>query len=150
MMAKFNQNDGLPPPSSKGRRGPEMMKEDPSIYSKLSKIAQGGGADEGSQGGMGGMPGMGGGGEGEASQHLMNGIQELIAAAKAHPQLGQLIMPLLQQLRSGMEGLGGGGMEESSPEMNSQQSTKKRKGPPKRERGNDNQPQPDENMDGSY
>lgn len=123
---QFDREPGLPPPMKGGRMGPEMMPEDTSIYSRLSKVANAGGAE-------GGMEGAGMGGEEAASQHLMNGIQELLAASQAHPQLAQLIMPLLQQLRDGMGALSSGG----PMPLESRQGPPKpqRKRPPKRERG---------------
>lgn len=98
-MAK--RDDGLPPPSRKGRMGPEMMDEDPAIVSKLSQLAE----QEGRGGGM-----MGGGGsEEQSAQLLMQGAQALMQAAQMNPALQQFVGQAVQILQQGVQQMAGGG-----------------------------------------
>lgn len=116
----------MPPPSKKGKRGPEMAEDDPSIMGKLDQLAQ-----RESQMGGGGM-GMGGGGEEQSAQLLMSGAQQMMQAAQMNPRLQPIIQQALQIVQAGVQELagGGGGMEGEAPKPE-----KKRMRPPKRESG---------------
>ena len=102
----------LPPPSSRGRRGPEMAEEKPSVVNKLSQLA-----------GAGGDPnaGQGMGDETQSLQLLMQGAQ-MMKAAQMNPKLQQIVMPALQMVQQGLGGggagddqMGGGGMRRMGP-----------------------------------
>jgi len=112
--------DRIPSPSKKGRRGPEMAEDDPSIVSKLDQLA----AQEG--GGGGGMGGMGGGSEEQSAQLLMSGAQQIMQAAQMNPRLQPIVKQALEVLQAGvqemaggemggMEGAGGGGGKRMRP-----------------------------------
>jgi len=113
------RDDGLPPPVGKGRRGPEMTPDNPSIYGKLEQLA-------GQQGGGRGM----GGGDQEAAQLLMSGAQQMMQAAQMKPELQPIITQALQIIQQGVSGLGGGG-EMGSEEAGGETKSKKRVKPPK-------------------
>jgi hypothetical protein len=124
------RDESIPSPSKKGRRGPEMIEDDPSIVSKLDQLA----AREG--GGMGGAPGGmgGGGGEEQSAQALMQGAQMIMQAAKMNPRLQPIVSQALQILQQGVQGLAGGGAEGGGME-GEPSGRRERPRPPKRERG---------------
>jgi len=122
------REDGLPPPSKKGRRGPEMAEDDPSIMGKLDQLAQ-----QDQMGGGGGM-GMGGGGEEQSAQLLMSGAQQMMQAAQMNPRLQPIIQQALQIIQAGVQELAGGGMG-GGMEGEAPKPEKKRMRPPKRESG---------------
>ncbi len=124
-MAERNR-EGLPPPTGKGRRGPEMMEEDPSIYGKLSQLASQEPPEVGGEGGAGG---------GDVQQLLMSGASQLMQAAKLHPALQEVVTQAISLLRQGIEGLAGGAETEvGGGEMRDggmmQQKGRERIGPP--------------------
>ncbi len=123
-MAERNR-EGLPPPTGKGRRGPEMMEEDPSIYGKLSQLASQEPPEVGGDGGAGG---------GDVQQLLMSGASQLMQAAKMHPALQEVVTQAISILRQGIEGLAGGGDGGAAPEIGGGEMKgggRQRIGPPK-------------------
>jgi len=125
------KDDRLPLPGRGARRGPEMAQEDPSIYGKLSSLAE----QEG--GGMGG--GMGGAGsEQQSAQLVMDGAGQLMQAARMNPTLAPFITQAIQIIQQGVQQLAGGqgGMPEMGGEVEAggtPRSRKRRVKPPTRE-----------------
>lgn len=100
----------LPPPTGKGRKGPEMMDEDPSIVGKLSQLAgQRGVGEQGMMGGMGGGMGGEGGNEEQSASLLMSGAQQLMQAAQMNPALQQFVGQAIQIIQQGVQQLAGAG-----------------------------------------
>jgi hypothetical protein len=122
------RDESIPSPPKKGRRGPEMAEDDPSIMGKLDQLAQ----QEGQT--RGGMGMAGGGGEEQSAQLLMSGAQQMMQAAQMNPRLQPIVMQALQIVQQGVQGLAGGGAE-----MGGQPETtgkgRERMRPPKRESG---------------
>jgi len=96
------KDERLPPPMKGARKGPEMAQEDPSIYGKLSSLAE----QEG--GGMGMGMGGGPGGEQQSAQLVMDGAGQLMQAAKMNPALAPFITQAIQILQQGVQQLAGG------------------------------------------
>jgi hypothetical protein len=140
------KDDKLPPPMRGGRKGPEMAEEDPSIYGKLSSLAE----QEG--GGMGGGMGMGGGSEQQSAQLVMDGAGQLMQAAKMNPALAPFITQAIQIIQQGVQQMAGGpGGQGGQPEMGGEagaggapQPKRKRVKPPQSE------PQPGADQFGGY
>ena len=112
-------DEGIPPPVGKGRRGPEMMAEDPSIGGKLDKLAAQGGGDM-----MGGE-----GGDEQSAQLLMSGAQQLMQAMQMNPNLQPFVTQALQILQQGVQQMAGR-EGEMGPEAGGGKPKKKRKEPP--------------------
>ena len=115
------KDDKLPPPMRGARKGPDMAEEDPSIYGKLSSLAEQGG-------GMGG--GMGGGGEQQSAQLVMDGAGQLMQAARMNPTLAPFITQAIQIIQQGVQQLAGGqpgGMPEMGGEEEAGGTPKPRK-----------------------
>ena len=128
------RDDKLPPQTGKGRKGPEMMDEDPAIVSKISQLAGAGGAGEGGMGGAGGN-------EEQSASLIMSGAQQLIQAGQMNPALKEMVDQVITILRQGvqrMAGGAGGGGAEGAPEgeqLRGGRGGQRRMRPPKVERG---------------
>jgi len=121
-------DERMPPPTGRGGKGagPDMAREDPSIYGRLSQLAE-----QESAGAA--------GGEEQAGQLVMSAAQQLMQAAQMHPPLQQMVEQALGALRAGVEemarGATGGMGEEMGGEMGGGGPPKKKRvRPPKKER----------------
>jgi len=94
------KDDRLPPPLKGARKGPEMAQEDPSIYGKLSSLAEQEGGGMGMGGGM--------GNEQQSAQLVMDGAGQLMQAAKMNPTLAPFITQAIQIIQQGVQQLAGG------------------------------------------
>lgn len=115
-IKKMPRDNKLPPPTGRGRKGPEMMDEDPAIVGKLSQLA-GMGGEGAPMGGMGGMMRGAGGSEEQSASLLMSGAQQLMQAAQMNPALQDMVNQVIIILRQGVQGLAGAevGGEEIAP-----------------------------------
>ena len=106
------REDGLPPKIGKGRKGPEMMDEDPAIVSKLSQLA-----DQGEEASGGMMMGGGGGSEEQSANLVLSGAQQLIQAAQMNPALQEVVGQVIGILQQGMQRMAGQGQGGPPGEM---------------------------------